>query len=148
MPGRALTRMSWRCLKEVEGKKTHGKQSTLECCTLCAYLGQPCPAVDLNMHDYPSYPRSTTLCPDTSPFSKKDDTCISFEYVTGPVIHNKYMFMRNIQRENDGEITQNYSQWHKPKWEWLSLKLDFLSILKTLLHFDFCTINAQKFPTR
>jgi len=85
----------------------------LECCTLFAYLGQPCPAVDLNMHDNPSYPCSTTLCPGTSPFSEKEYACISFEYVTAPVIHDKYMSMYNIYRVNDGEITKNYSKRHR-----------------------------------
>lgn len=56
------------------------------------------------MHDYPSYPCSTTLCPGTSLFSEKEYTRISFEYVTGPVIHNKYMSMKTIYRVNDDEI--------------------------------------------
>lgn len=92
MPGRALIRICWRCLieeEEEEEGETHGKQTTLECCTLFAYLGQPCPAVDLNMHDYPSNPCSTALRPDTSLF-KEEYACITFEYVTGPVIHNKH----------------------------------------------------------
>lgn len=38
--------------------------SSRECCTVLAYLGHSCPAVDLNMHDIRtcfSSPRSTTL---------------------------------------------------------------------------------------
>lgn len=59
------------------------------------------------MHDYRSYPRSTTLCPGTSLFSKQEYACITFEYVSGPVIHNKYMSMKNIYWLNDGEAPQH-----------------------------------------
>lgn len=47
------------------------------------------------------------LCVQTPALSEKEYAYITFEYVTGPVIHNKYMSMKNIYWVNDGEAPHN-----------------------------------------
>lgn len=86
MPWRGLISTCWRCWEK------HGKQTTLECCTLLAYLGQPCPAVDLNMHDYPSLPCSTAPVSRHRHFQKQNTHASNLNMLPqSPVIDNKYI---------------------------------------------------------
>ncbi len=75
----------------------HIHKSRPKYCTLLAYLGRPCPAVDLNMHDSPRIPCSAASVPSVRwPTHKTMEKQASHlnTLPAYPVIDDKYLAMK------------------------------------------------------